>query len=540
MKSIIFLSTFFVILILSGCSTKQSGSFVSKTEELGLIPLPDSISLLDGFFKINKRTKIVVDNNIQSKDAAIYLQGKFNEYTGIKLAIKESSKKKKNCIVLAINNETENQESYELKIEGKTVIINGRGEEGLFYGIQTFLQLALANELKPIVPFIYIKDKPEFKWRGIHLDVCRHFFPVETVKKLIDISSMYKFNKFHWHLTEDQGWRIEIKSHPKLTAIGAWRDGTLVGHAHDTSSYVDSVRYGGFYTQEEIKEVIAYARSRHIEVIPEIEMPGHAIAALASYPEYSCTVGPFKVAQRWGVFEDVFCAGKDETFTFLESVLDEVIALFPSEYVHIGGDECPKTRWEACKDCQNRIKVEHLKNEHELQSYFIRRIEEYLNSKGKKLIGWDEILEGGLTENATVMSWRGYEGGIEAVKNGHEVIMTPYEYCYLNFYQTKNTEDEPLAIGGYTPLEKVYGFNPVPSELSSDEKDLILGAQANIWTEYIDNQELLEYMVFPRLCAMSEVLWTSTENKNYDHFHRRLTLNLKQLELLNINYHPIE
>jgi hexosaminidase len=359
--------------------------------------------------------------------------------------------------------------------------------------------------------------------------------PKEFVKKYIDYLAMYKFNTFHWHLTDDQGWRIEIKKYPKLTEIGAWRKETLIGHFRDRPHKFDGKQHGGFYTQEEIEEIVNYAKSRYITVVPEIEMPGHAGAALASYPELSCTGGPFEVMTKWGINEEVYCAGNEKTFEFLKGVLSEVIELFPSEYIHIGGDECPKVRWEECFKCQARIKGENLKNEDELQSYFIKRIEKFLNSKGRKLIGWDEILEGGLAPDATVMSWRGMVGGIEASKAGHDVVMAPYSHVYFDYYQG-NPELEPLAIGGYLPLKKVYSFEPTPEELTPEEAKHILGAQANVWTEYIKTPEHFEYMVFPRIAAISEVVWTPEELKSWDDFILRVEKQFKRYELLGINY----
>jgi hexosaminidase len=533
---------FLVLLLISGCSPQNKEISRSDINDLGLLPLPDSLKLSDGCFLLSDKTNIIFDSTIVNKNLPFLLKEKLNIIVGLELNLMNSANPIKNSIIIRQNLPEENPDAYEIKSSKKNIVINGSGESGVFYGIQTFLQLAFSSypENKSIcIPGLYIKDKPEFKWRGLHLDVSRHFFPVETVKKMIDLAAFYKMNKFHWHLTDDQGWRIEIKALPQLTQIGAWRNGTLIGHSKDTNATTDTIRYGGFYTQEQIRDVIAYAKIRQVEIIPEIEMPGHALAALASYPEYSCTGGLFEVAQKWGVFEDVFCAGKEGTFDFIETILSEVTDLFPGEYIHIGGDECPKTRWEKCPDCQRRILDEHLKDESELQSYFIQRIEKYLASKGKKLIGWDEILEGGLSKNATVMSWRGNQGGIEAAKKRHDVIMTPNKFCYFNFYQTKNTKNEPLAIGGYLPIEKVYGYCPVPPELTSQESGHILGAQANIWTEYIGTEELLEYMAFPRLCAMSETLWTNPGKKSYPGFKARLKQNLKVLDKLQINYHPM-
>ena len=364
------------------------------------------------------------------------------------------------------------------------------------------------------------------------LDVARHFFDIEFVKKYIDFIALHKMNTFHWHLTDDQGWRIEIKKYPKLTEIGAYRNGTIIGRYPGTGN--DNIHYGGFYTQEQIKEVVAYAAKRHITVIPEIEMPGHAKAALASYSNLGCSGGPYEVKQTWGVEEEVFCAGNDSVFTFLQDVLDEVIPLFPSQYVHIGGDECPKSRWKTCPKCQKRIKDHNLKDEHELQSYFVQRMEKYVNSKGKKMIGWDEILEGGLAQNATVMSWRGEAGGIEAAKQDHDVIMTPGTHVYLDHSQSK--KEDSVTIGGYLSVQKVYSYEPVPGVLSTKQKKHVLGAQGNVWTEYMKSPRKVEYMLFPRLSALSEVLWSPPASRSWNEFEKRLAVQFKRYDLWGVNY----
>ncbi|MBP7450220.1 MAG: family 20 glycosylhydrolase, partial [Flavobacteriales bacterium] len=355
---------------------------------------------------------------------------------------------------------------------------------------------------------------------------------VEFVKKYIDLLARYKMNSFHWHLTEDQGWRMEIKSHPKLTEVGAWRKGSQVG-PYSRREY-DSIPYGGFYTQDEIREVVAYAAARHINVVPEIELPGHAMAALAAYPHLGCTGGPYEVQKGWGVFEDVFCAGNDSTFAMLEDVLTEVMDLFPSPYIHIGGDECPKEAWKSCSKCQARKKAEGLKDEHELQSWFIQRIEKFVNAKGRKIIGWDEILEGGLAPNAAVMSWQGIEGGIAAARSGHYAVMSPGSHCYFDHYQG-DPANEPLAIGGYTTVQKVYSYEPIPAELKPEEHKYILGAQGNVWTEYILTPEHVEYMAVPRMLALAEVLWTPKEKRNEADFIARLEREFPMLETMKVN-----
>jgi hexosaminidase len=458
---------------------------------LPLIPQPESIEIRKGDFVLNKETVIQADEN---SFEAQYLQQSIKQQTGLELKIDKISKTANSISFydmlepgVSIKQDSENsyyvnenEGKYLLMIDKDRITIAQADTVGNFYGIQTLLQLIPSEKTTKIqLPCLVINDQPKYAWRGMHLDCARHFFSVDFVKKYIDYLAMYKFNTFHWHLTDDQGWRIEIKQYPKLTEVGAWRNGSMIGHYNEQK--YDDKRYGGFYTQEQIKEVVAYAKQRHITVVPEIEMPGHAVAALAAYPQYSCTGGPFEVEKQWGVLDDVFCP-KEETFTFLQNILTEVIALFPSEYIHIGGDECPKTRWKSCAHCQNLMKEKGLKDEHELQSYFIQRIEKFVNAKGRKIIGWDEILEGGLAPNAAVMSWRGTEGGIAAAKQQHYVVMSPGSHCYFDHYQG-DPKNEPLAIGGYTPVEKVYSFNPTPKELSAAEAKYILGAQANVWAE---------------------------------------------------------
>jgi hexosaminidase len=423
-------------------------------------------------------------------------------------------------------------ESYRLKIFKNDFVIHA-GRAGAFYALQTIKQLDENGSLFPGE----IIDYPTYKYRGMHLDVCRHFFTVTEVKKYIDMLARYKFNTFHWHLTEDQGWRIEIKKYPKLTEIGSKRKETLIGKQKDekgTGDY-DKMPVEGFYTQEQIKEVVKYAQERFITIIPEIELPGHSLAAVASYPHLGCTGKSAEVGTRWGVYDDVYCAGKESTFKFLQDVMDEVLTLFPSKYIHIGGDEVVKSNWKKCILCQNRIKEEKLKDEHELQSYFIQRMEKYLNSKGRQIIGWDEILEGGLAPNATVMSWRGEKGGIEAAKAKHDVIMTPGKPCYFDHGYTKSKE-EPINIGGKNSLNNVYNYNPNPFELGDATSKYILGSQGNVWTEYIADWSKVEYMVYPRMQALSEVLWLADNMKNIDDFKLRLGDDLESMDKKNMNY----
>lgn len=423
-------------------------------------------------------------------------------------------------------------EWHDLHVRPDGITVTAPSEPGLFRGSRTLIQLLEQGRETGTLPCLSITDWPRFPWRGMHLDACRHFWSVEFTKKYIDLLARYKMNSFHWHLTEDQGWRIEIMKYPKLTEVGAWRSGSQVG-PYSRREY-DSVPYGGFYTQEQIREVVAYAKARHINVVPEIEMPGHAMAALASYPHLGCTGGPYEVQRGWGVFEDVFCAGNDSVFTMLQDVLTEVMELFPSEIIHIGGDECPKEAWKKCGRCQSRMKAHGLKDEHELQSWFIQRIEKFVNSKGRKIIGWDEILEGGLAPNAAVMSWRGTEGGVAASKEKHNVVMSPGSHCYFDHYQG-DPANEPLAIGGYTTVQKVYSYEPIPAELKPEEHKYILGAQGNVWTEYILTPEHVEYMAVPRMLALAEVLWTPKEKRDEKDFIRRLEEEFPRLEAKGVN-----
>ncbi len=423
-------------------------------------------------------------------------------------------------------------EGYELEIGTERVVIRASATAGLFYGIQTLRQL-LPEDGSRELPGVRIADSPRFTYRGMHLDIARHFFDVNVVKRYVDLISMHKFNVFHWHLTEDQGWRIEIKKYPLLTEVGSRRAETIVEKNFDP--FVgDGTPYGGFYTQDEIREVVSYAAERYVTVIPEIEMPGHSLAALASYPELACTEGPFEVGTRWGVYEDIYCPS-ERTFAFLQDVLAEVLELFPSRYIHIGGDEAPKARWRESALAQEVMEREGLGDEGELQSYFIRRMERWLIAHGRRLIGWDEILEGGLAPEATVMSWRGMDGGIAAARQGHDVIMTPGSHVYFDHYQG-DRESEPLAIGGFTPLEKVYSFEPVPDVLSATEAEHILGAQGNVWTEYIATPEHLEYMAFPRALALAEVVWSPRHLRDWRSFRVRLSSRLAELARLGVNY----
>ncbi|MEJ2503114.1 MAG: beta-N-acetylhexosaminidase, partial [Gemmatimonadota bacterium] len=427
------------------------------------------------------------------------------------------------------------EEAYRLTVDAAGIRLAGATPAAVFRGLQTLAQLIPPGE-EAEVPAVDIRDRPRFGYRGMHLDVGRHLFPVEFVERYIDLLSRFRMNAFHWHLTEDQGWRIEIDAYPELTRVGAWRAETQVGRGQDSLGG-DGIRYGGFYTRDEVRRVVEYAAARHVTVVPEIEMPGHARAAIAAYPELGCGYASPTVATTWGVHEEIFCPS-ETTFAFLETVLGEVMELFPSPYIHIGGDEAPKAAWEASEVAQAVIEREGLEDEAELQSWFIHRIEAFLNANGRRLIGWDEILEGGLAPNATVMSWRGMEGGIEAARSGHDVIMTPTSHVYLDYYQG-DPEEEPLAIGGFLPLERVYALEPVPEELTDAEARHVLGGQANLWTEYIPTAEQAEYMAYPRAIALAEVLWSPAALRDPDHFLARLPHVLRRLDRLDVNYRPL-
>jgi len=505
-----------------------------------IIPRPLAVKTMPGEFKINQATKIIVDSkNPELKGLGTMLQ-EFLKVHNLNLSVAERSKTSagENAIFLTLGYlpDTLGKEGYELTITPHQITAKATTAQGVFYALQSIYQLLpLSAEAKVAIPAMTITDKPRFGWRGMMLDVCRHYYPVDFVKKFIDYLAMYKMNSFHWHLTDDQGWRIEIKKYPKLTQVAAWRNETMIGKYGKGAPLYDHLRYGGFYTQAQIREIVAYAKARYINIVPEIEMPGHALAALTAYPELSCTGGPFEVGQKWGVFDDVYCAGNEKTFQFVEDVLTEAADLFPSPIIHIGGDECPKTRWKICPKCQARIKAEGLANEHELQSYFIKRIEKFLLTKNKSIIGWDEILEGGLAPNASVMSWRGIDGGIAAAKQKHNVVMSPNSHLYFDHYQGM-PDLEPDAIGGFLPMQKVYSYEPVPASLSADEAKYIKGVQANLWTEYINTEQKVEYMLFPRLAALAEVTWTAPARKNWDDFVLRMPAEYKRYEAKGINY----
>jgi hexosaminidase len=513
--------------------------------QITIIPQPMQLGVSETFCSYESHTIQVSGNTTKAKKIANYF-AKF--IPGYDSKVATNVAKKSSIQFLETTFSYSNPDAYIMKIKNNVITIKGP-EKGLFNGAQSLRQIfeqSLSNKTKAgntlwQIPNIDISDMALFPYRGMHLDVCRHFFTVAEVKKYIDYLARYKFNTFHWHLTEDQGWRIEIKKYPLLTKIGGFRDSTIIGKYPGTG--YDGKRHGGFYTQEQIKEVVAYAAQNYIDVIPEIEMPGHSSAALAAYPKLGCTGGPYKVQGIWGVFDEVYCAGNENTFAFMQDVLDEVCNLFPGKYVHIGGDECPKESWKKCIKCQARIKNNNLKDEHELQSYFIQRIEKYLNTKGKSMIGWDEILEGGLAPNATVMSWRGEDGGIAACEQGHAAIMTPGSHCYFDHSQTK--PEDSLTIGGFTDLQKVFEYNPIPKKIRDNNvAPKILGAQGNVWTEYMNNFSKVEYQIFPRMLALSEVLWTDFNNaytpKNFPVFVEKVKTEFKYLDYNNISHLPVD
>lgn len=498
--------------------------------QLNVIPYPQKVEFLQGEFAIPHT--FVLSSSLP-KEETEYFKKRMGSQLEFQYTQKGGGIHLTNSVIPSGIDAEQKKEYYSLEISPKQIHIKSYTRQGYFLALQTLIQIIDQYKDTEKIPMMKIEDQPKFTWRGMHLDVCRHFFTVDEVKQYIDYLAMYKLNTFHWHLTDDQGWRIEIKKYPKLTQIGSKRKESMIGAYVDNT--FDGKPYGPyFYTQEQIKDVVKYAKERHITVVPEIEMPGHALAALSAYPELACTKGPFESATKWGVFDDVFCP-KEETFTFLENVLDEVMKLFPSQYIHIGGDECPKTRWKECAHCQELIKKNNLKDEHGLQSYFIQRIEKYINSKGRKIIGWDEILEGGLAPNAAVMSWTGVNGGIEAAKAKHFAVMTPGSYCYFDHYQG-DPQSEPNAFGGFTPLDKVYSYNPIPAELNAEQAQYILGVQANLWTEYILNFKQVQYMIFPRLMALSEVGWGTSDPKNYKNFENRVINHFKILDKMNVNY----
>ncbi|WP_128546038.1 beta-N-acetylhexosaminidase [Larkinella soli] len=512
----------------------------AQSPKYALVPQPVRLEERSGNFKLSNNLTISVDGgNAEVRKIADQLAARIGKATGFSVSVKNG--KSGSIHFTTAKNPKLGAEGYFLTIAPRKITVTAEQPKGFFYGVQSLLQLmppqifgdAVAQGVDWSVPACQIEDQPRFAYRGVMLDVGRHFFPVEFIKKYIDLAALHKMNTLHWHLTEDQGWRIEIKKYPKLTQIGSVRKQSMVGQYKDNK--FDGKPYGGFYTQDEVREVVRYAQEKYVTVVPEIEMPGHSMGVLSAYPEFGSNPDKIvEVATKWGVHEDVLFP-REETFRFLQDVLTEVIDLFPSQYIHIGGDECPKKQWKESRFCQDLIKKEGLKDEHELQSYFIRRIDQFITSKGRKMIGWDEILEGGLSPNATVMSWRGTEGGIAAAKQGHDAIMTPTGFCYLDYYQA-DPKTQPVAIGGFLPLEKTYSYEPIPDTLSAEVTKHIIGVQGNVWTEYMKTPEYVEYMAFPRIIALAETGWTPKSRKNIDDFRQRLEVHKKRLDALNVNY----
>ena len=517
---------------------------------IAIVPQPESLTVGRGRFTVTASTVIHAD--AASADIARRFAASLFPATGLTIPVRVGAGAPSSGIVLQRTPSLTRlgDEGYELSVTSRRVLIRARERAGVFYGLQTIRQLlppqvfreAKVDSIAWVVPAVRIVDRPRFSWRGAHLDVGRHFMPKEFVKKYIDLIALQKMNTFHWHLTEDQGWRIEIKKYPRLTEVGAWRTQTVVGHQQSGPDSVswkfDGQRHGGFYTQDDVREVVAYARDRFVNVVPEIEMPGHALAAIAAYPQLGTTGQPVDVGTRWGVYANILNA-QPSTIDFMEDVLTEVMALFPSRFIHVGGDEADKDLWKVTPLIQERIKALGLKDEHELQSWFIQQIDAFLTKHNRRLVGWDEILEGGLAPGATVMSWRGTQGGIDAARAGHDVIMAPTSHTYLDYYQSQNTAGEPLAIGGFLPLDKVYSFEPVPAELEPQYRTHILGGQGQLWTEYLPGPKQVEYMAFPRLTALAEVLWTPPERRNYRDFVGRLAVHLQRLTVLDVAYRPL-
>jgi hexosaminidase len=513
-----------------------------------IIPQPVDIQPQEGFFELTPETAIITDPSSQHRGE--YLADTLAPAMGFRLSVRQQPVGDKPYIILKQNNALKDigDEGYHLTIQKDNVTIQAKTQHGLFYGIMTLKQLLppeIFSETKVggvqwKVPCVTITDTPRFQWRGMHLDVCRHFMPREFVKKYINLIALHKMNVFHWHLTEDQGWRIEIKQYPKLTGVGARRAETIVGHARGPrdSWTFDGTPHGGYYTQDDIREIVAYAKERFVTVVPEIEMPGHSQAAIAAYPELGNYNQKLDVCTWWGYGADVFNV-EESTITFLQNVLTEVMDLFDSEYIHIGGDEVPKHHWKNSQRAQARMKELGLQPEEELQSWFIQRMDAFLTEHGRRLVGWDEILEGGLAPGAVVMSWRGTAGGIAAAEAGHDVIMAPSTHLYFDHYQSP-PEGQPLAIGGFTPLEKVYGFEPIPDELTAEQAKHVLGAQGQVWTEYIKDPNHVETMALPRMCALAEVVWTPADKKDYDNFYERLTEHAERLKMLDVNFFPLK
>ena len=541
-KLIIVLLVLVAGLILSLPSLKQAagnaGSFT-------IVPLPATVKAHHGTFRLRPGATVLVDSG--SRETGEYLAERLRKSTGYELPVRPRDSEHAgagNLVLATVGSEPSlGPEGYDLNIIPDSVSVRAQAPAGLFYGVQSLLQLlppeVYSREPIPpgrwLLPCGEIEDTPRFAWRGFMLDVSRHFFNKAEVEQILDLMALHKLNVFHWHLTDDQGWRIEIKKYPRLTEVGAWRK--KIGFGLDpqaSSAYGPDGRYGGFYTQADVREIVAYAESRHITIIPEVEMPGHSVAALAAYPEFSCSGGPYSTDPVIGSSAGIYCPAKEDTFRFLEDVLTEVCALFPGKNIHIGGDEVTKQNWRDCPRCQALMRREGLKNEQELQSYFMHRIAAFLTSRGRQAVGWSEIREGGLPAGAVLMDWTG--GAVEAATAGHDVVMCPNEYCYFDYYQSRDRSTEPLASGAFLPTSQVYSFEPIPAGLGAQFWPHILGPQANLWTEYIPSLKQAEYMTFPRLCAMAEVTWSPANQRNWDDFSRRIQVHLRRLDQMGVTY----
>ena len=526
-------TSFFSTIIAAACAIMLSACAGKQLEaDYNVVPLPYEISMETGDqqapFILDKNTVITYSDcdSVLAKEAQ-FLSDFIAERTNYNLAIEPNHQGGKAISLVLLKQPVPFPECYTIKVQADSIIIEAPNPSGIFYGIQTIRKAIPADAKNATITFpaATINDKPRFGYRGMHLDVARHFFTIEEVKQYIDLLALHNMNRFHWHLTDDQGWRVEIKKHPRLTEVGSVRHRTLKG-LYGSGEWVNE-DYGGYYTQEQLKDVVAYAAARHITVVPEIDLPGHMLGALAAYPELGCTGGPYEVEGNWGVFDDVLCMGNDKTMEFLEDVMTEIMEIFPSKYIHIGGDECPKVRWHDCPKCQARIKAEGIKADEKhtadqkLQSWCMARVEAFLNEHGRSVIGWDELLEGDVAPNATIMSWRGSSGGIQAAQMGHDVIMTPNSHCYFDYYQTENTSREPLSIGGYVPINKVYSLEPTDG-LTPEQAEHIIGVQANLWTEYISEWDGVLFRVLPRMDALSEVQWVEPDKKDYNNFAKRV------------------
>lgn len=544
MKRIFYSNVLFLFLLC--CIVSSCKGILNKTyqeSDIKIIPKVAELKVHPGVFVFNENTSFVT-SGVKDETAALLLIDKFKKAAGWDLQVVKIAPNSN--FIHFINDDSLEDEAYQIQVFENHVKIIASNNSGFLYGVQSLRQLlpieiesnTKIENISWEVPNIEINDRPRFKWRGLMLDLSRHFFDKEYIKETIDALSLHKMNILHLHLVDDQGWRIEIKKYPKLTEVGAWRvdQEHIPWNSRSINNPKEKGTYGGFLTQDDLKEIVAYATLKGVEVVPEIEMPAHVSSAIAAYPELSCLENSIAIPSGalWPI-TDIYCAGKENTFQFLEDVLLEVMEIFPSKYIHIGGDEATKTNWEACSHCKKRIASEGLENVEELQSYFIKRMEKFINSKGKKLIGWDEILEGGLAPDATVMSWRGVKGGIEAAKHGNNAIMTPVSHCYFDYYQGPPSK-EPIAAGGFTPVSKVYAFDPIVDGLTAEEEKHVLGGQANVWAEFIPTKEHSQYMIYPRLTALSETVWSTKESRNWDDFSQRLKTMLTRYDLLGINY----